>query len=119
MLACSFQNLCISYRKVSRQYVLLCYFSKCGKAAVKIAEERGHVVIPRRKPGFLTQIGVASGALQVLCHVLGLIATLMLQLVLSIFSSHVLIPSEITIQRMRTIYEQDNADIYSTVYSAL
>lgn len=37
-------------------------------------------MILRRESGFPTQIGIVSGAPQVLCHILGLLATLMLQL---------------------------------------
>lgn len=47
----------------SFQTISLHYFSKRGKAAVMIAEERGDMVIPRRGCGMLRRIGVACGAL--------------------------------------------------------
>lgn len=53
------------------------FCSEQGKAAVKIAEEMEHMVIPRRESGFPTQIGIVSGATS---YILGLLATMMLQL---------------------------------------
>lgn len=45
------------------QYVFLHYFSKLGKAAVKIAEESGDTVILRRGSGILRGVHVSCEAL--------------------------------------------------------
>lgn len=63
ILAHSLPNFYINYRKVSRQYVFLHYFSKRGKAAVKITEESGDTVIPRRGSGILRGVHVSCEAL--------------------------------------------------------